>query len=243
MVPFPNWPALFFPNVQREPSDLITEVVLDTETTGLSVKDGHRVVEIGCIELEDLIPTKNKFHCYLNPQRKVSEKALAVHGYNDEFLSKQKKFSEIGEEFLDFIKNKKLIIHNAEFDLGHLNNELSLFGRNNIDNEIVDTLILARDKFPGSPVSLDALCKRFRIDNSKRTQHTALIDCDLLAKVYINLIDQKEPTLDFQKNNEEKKQSDSSKVVYFKGIVKPTDQELKKHKEYLKQNLKKNYFS
>ena len=219
------------------------EVVLDTETTGLSVKDGHRVVEIGCIELEDLIPTKNKFHCYLNPQRKVSEKALAVHGYNDEFLSKQKKFSEIGEEFLDFIKNKKLIIHNAEFDLGHLNNELSLFGRNNIDNEIVDTLILARDKFPGSPVSLDALCKRFRIDNSKRTQHTALIDCDLLAKVYINLIDQKEPTLDFQNNTEDKKQTESSKVVYFKGIVKPTDQELKKHKEYLKQNLKKNYFS
>ena len=219
------------------------EVVLDTETTGLSVKDGHRVVEIGCIELEDLIPTKNKFHCYLNPQRKVSEKALAVHGYNDEFLSKQKKFSEIGEEFLDFIKNKKLIIHNAEFDLGHLNNELSLFGRNNIDNEIVDTLILARDKFPGSPVSLDALCKRFRIDNSKRTQHTALIDCDLLAKVYINLIDQKEPTLDFKNNTEEKKQTESSKVVYFKGIVKPSDQELKKHKEYLKQNLKKNYFS
>ena len=219
------------------------EVVLDTETTGLSVKDGHRVVEIGCIELEDLIPTKNKFHCYLNPQRKVSEKALAVHGYNDEFLSKQKKFSEIGEEFLDFIKNKKLIIHNAEFDLAHLNNELSLFGRNNIDNEIVDTLILARDKFPGSPVSLDALCKRFRIDNSKRTQHTALIDCDLLAKVYINLIDQKEPTLDFKNNTEEKKQTESSKVVYFKGIVKPSDQELKKHKEYLKQNLKKNYFS
>ena len=219
------------------------EIVLDTETTGLSVKDGHRVVEIGCIELEDLIPTKNKFHCYLNPQRKVSEKALAVHGYNDEFLSKQKKFSEIGEEFLDFIKNKKLIIHNAEFDLAHLNNELNLFGKKKIENEIVDTLILARDKFPGAPVSLDALCKRFRIDNSKRTQHTALIDCDLLAKVYINLIDQKEPTLDFQNNTEEKKQTESSKVVYFKGIVKPTDQELKKHKEYLKQNLKKNYFS
>jgi len=219
------------------------EVVLDTETTGLSVKDGHRVVEIGCIELEDLIPTKNKFHCYLNPQRKVSEKALAVHGYNDEFLSKQKKFSEIGEEFLDFIKNKKLIIHNAEFDLAHLNNELNLFGKKKIENEIVDTLILARDKFPGAPVSLDALCKRFRIDNSKRTQHTALIDCDLLAKVYINLIDQKEPTLDFKNNTEEKKQTESSKVVYFKGIVKPSDQELKKHKEYLKQNLKKNYFS
>ena len=219
------------------------EVVLDTETTGLSVKDGHRVVEIGCIELEDLIPTKNKFHSYLNPQRKVSEKALAVHGYNDEFLSKQKKFSEIGEEFLDFIKNKKLIIHNAEFDLTHLNNELNLFGKKKIENEIVDTLILARDKFPGAPVSLDALCKRFRIDNSKRTQHTALIDCDLLAKVYINLIDQKEPTLDFKNNTEEKKQTESSKVVYFKGIVKPSDQELKKHKEYLKQNLKKNYFS
>ena len=219
------------------------EVVLDTETTGLSVKDGHRVVEIGCIELEDLIPTKNKFHCYLNPQRKVSEKALAVHGYNDEFLSKQKKFSEIGEEFLDFIKNKKLIIHNAEFDLAHLNNELNLFGKKKIENEIVDTLILARDKFPGAPVSLDALCKRFRIDNSKRTQHTALIDCDLLAKVYINLIDQKEPTLDFKNNTEENKQTDSPKVVYFKGIVKPSDQELKKHKEYLKQNLKKNYFS
>ena len=219
------------------------EVVLDTETTGLSVKDGHRVVEIGCIELEDLIPTKNKFHCYLNPQRKVSEKALAVHGYNDEFLSKQKKFSEIGEEFLDFIKNKKLIIHNAEFDLAHLNNELHLFGKKKIENEIVDTLILARDKFPGAPVSLDALCKRFRIDNSKRTQHTALIDCDLLAKVYINLIDQKEPTLDFKNNTEENKQTDSPKVVYFKGIVKPSDQELKKHKGYLKQNLKKNYFS
>ena len=219
------------------------EVVLDTETTGLSVKDGHRVVEIGCIELEDLIPTKNKFHSYLNPQRKVSEKALAVHGYNDEFLSKQKKFSEIGEEFLDFIKNKKLIIHNAEFDLAHLNNELNLFGKKKIENEIVDTLILARDKFPGAPVSLDALCKRFRIDNSKRTQHTALIDCDLLAKVYINLIDQKEPTLDFKNNTEENKQTDSPKVVYFKGIVKPSDQELKEHKEYLKQNLKKNYFS
>jgi len=219
------------------------EVVLDTETTGLSVKDGHRIVEIGCIELENLVPTKNKFHCYLNPERKVSEKALAVHGYSDEFLSKQKKFSDVGEEFLDFIKNKKLIIHNAEFDLAHLNNELNLFDKNNINNEIVDTLILARDKFPGAPVSLDALCKRFRIDNSKRTQHTALIDCDLLAKVYINLIDQKEPTLDFQNNTEEKKQTDSSKVSYFKFIVKPTDQELKKHKEYLKQNLKKNYFS
>ena len=179
------------------------EVVLDTETTGISVKEGHRIVEIGCIELENLIPTKNTFHCYLNPERKVSEKALEVHGYTDEFLSKQKKFDEIGEEFLSFIKDKRIIIHNAEFDLGHLNNELSIFGKKKIDNEIVDTLILARDKFPGSPVSLDALCKRYKIDNSKRTQHTALIDCDLLAKVYINLIDQKEPTLNLQNQDEE----------------------------------------
>ena len=218
------------------------EVVLDTETTGLSVKDGHRIVEIGCVELENLIPTKNKFHCYLNPERKVSEKALAVHGYNDQFLSKQKKFNEVGEEFLKFIKDKKLIIHNAEFDLTHLNNELSLFGKKNIDNEIVDTLILARDKFPGAPVSLDALCKRFRIDNSKRTQHTALIDCDLLAKVYINLIDQKEPTLNFQNTSLEKNLDSNLNVEYYKKVVKPSPEEIKNHKEYLKQHLKKNYF-
>ena len=219
------------------------EVVLDTETTGLSVKDGHRIVEIGCIELENLIPTKNKFHCYLNPERKVSEKALAVHGYNDEFLSKQKKFDEIGEEFLDFIKDKKLIIHNAEFDLAHVNNELNLLGKKKIENEIVDTLLLARDKFPGAPASLDALCRRFRIDNSKRTQHTALIDCDLLAKVYINLIDQKEPTLNFQNINLEKKDRITENVKYYKKIVKPTLEEIKSHKEYLKQHLKKNYFN
>ena len=219
------------------------EVVLDTETTGLSVKDGHRIVEIGCIELDDLIPTKNKFHCYLNPERKVSEKALAVHGYSDEFLSKQKKFNEVGDKFLEFIKDKKLIIHNAEFDLAHLNNELNLFGKNKINNKIVDTLIMARDKFPGSPVSLDALCKRFRIDNSKRTQHTALVDCDLLAKVYINLTDQKEPRLNFQETNFDKKSINNSNVMYFKKIVKPTEEELSNHKEYLKQNLKKNYFN
>ena len=219
------------------------EVVLDTETTGLSVKDGHRIVEIGCIELENLIPTKNRFHCYLNPERKVSEKALEVHGYNDEFLSKQKKFNEIGNEFLEFIKDKRLIIHNAEFDLAHINHELKLLGKDKLNNEIVDTLILARDKFPGSPVSLDALCKRYRVDNSKRTQHTALIDCDLLAKVYINLIDQKEPTLDFESNNRDMEQTNNSKVAYFKGVIKPAAEELKNHKEYLKKNLKKNYFN
>ena len=219
------------------------EIVLDTETTGISTKEGHRIVEIGCIELENLIPTKNKFHCYLNPERKVSEKALEVHGYTDEFLSNQKKFKDVGEQFLEFIKDKRLIIHNAEFDLDHLNNELVIFGKKKLSNDIIDTLILARDKFPGSPVSLDALCKRYRVDNSRRTQHTALIDCDLLAKVYVNLIDQKEPTLNFQSQDQDVKDRNDSNVVYYKKIITPNDNEIKKHKEYLKLNLKKNYFN
>ena len=220
------------------------EVILDTETTGLFVKDGHRIVEIGCIEIEDLVATKNRFHCYLNPERKVSEKALEVHGYTDEFLAQQKKFSDVVDDFLDFIENKRLIIHNAEFDLSHLNNELALLGKKKLNNEnVVDTLALARDKFPGSPISLDALCKRYRIDNSKRTQHTALVDCDLLAKVYINLLDQKEPTLNFQIQDNEKITINSNKVSqHYKKIVRPTEEELKKHKEYLKNSLKKNYF-
>ena len=221
------------------------EVILDTETTGLSVRDGHRIVEIGCIELENLIPTKNRFHCYLNPERKVSEKALEVHGYTDEFLSTHKKFGEIVNEFLDFIENKKLVIHNAEFDLSHLNNELALLGKEKLNSEnVVDTLALARDKFPGSPISLDALCKRYRVDNSKRTQHTALIDCDLLAKVYINLLDQKEPTLNFKNEDNEKKIINSNDTnQYYKKVVKPSEAELKLHKEYLKNNLKKNFFN
>jgi len=219
------------------------EVVLDTETTGISIKEGHRIVEIGCIELDNLIPTKNKFHCYLNPERKVSEKALEVHGYTDEFLANQKKFSDVGEQFLEFIKGKRLVIHNADFDIGHLNNELAILGKKKLDNEIIDTLILARDKFPGSPVSLDALCKRYRIDNSERTQHTALIDCDLLAKVYINLIDQKEPTLNLQSQDQDMKEGNDLNVNYFKKVIKPTEDEIIKHKEYLKLNLKKNYFN
>ena len=218
------------------------EIVLDTETTGLSVKEGHRIVEIGCIELENLIPTKNQFHCYLNPERKVSEKALEVHGYTDEFLSSQNKFSQIGDQFLEFIKNKRLIIHNAEFDLSHLNNELKLFGKDKLQNEIVDTLLLARDKYPGSPASLDALCKRYRIDNSKRTQHTALIDCDLLAKVYINLIDQKEPTLNLVEDNENKIFSSQGGLDYYKKVILPSEKELFDHNTFLKKNLKKNYF-
>ena len=220
------------------------EIILDTETTGLSVSEGHRIVEIGCIELNDLIPTQNKFHCYLNPERKVSEKALEVHGYTDEFLSTQKKFSEVVDEFLNFIENKRLVIHNAEFDLSHLNNELALMGKKKLNNEnVIDTLALARDKFPGSPTSLDALCKRYRVDNSKRTQHTALIDCDLLAKVYINLLEQKEPTLNF-KNEENIKTiinlNDTNQ--YYKKIIKPTEEELELHKEYLQSSLKKNFF-
>ena len=218
------------------------EIVLDTETTGISVKDGHRVVEIGCVELENLIPTKNKFHCYLNPERKVSEQALKVHGYKDDFLSKQRKFSEVCEEFLQFIDNKRLIIHNAEFDLSHLNNELKLFGKEKIKNEVIDTLILARDKFPGSQISLDALCKRFRIDDSRRVTHTALIDCDLLAKVYINLLDQREPTLNFANNNAESNNNDNLNLSYYKKIIKPSEKEIDEHKRYLKLDLKKNYF-
>ena len=219
------------------------EVVLDTETTGLSIKDGHRIVEIGCIELENLIPTQNSFHCYLNPERKVSDKALEVHGYTDEFLKSQKKFIEVVEGFLDFIKDKKLIIHNAEFDLAHLNNELKILGKDSIQNHVIDTLVLAKNKFPGSPVSLDALCRRYRIDNSKREKHTALVDCDLLSKVYINLIDQKEPKLNFQSNHQTAEKDSGEKILYFKKVIKASTQEVEKHNQYLKDNLKKNFFN
>ena len=219
------------------------EVVLDTETTGLSTKEGHRLVEIGCLELENLIPTGEKFHCYLNPDRKVSESAFKVHGYTDQFLSNQKKFADIVEEFIKFIENKRLIIHNAEFDLSHINNELKILGKKNITNDVVDTLALARDKFPGSSISLDALCKRYRIDNSKRTKHTALIDCNLLAKVYINLIDQKEPTFDLGNRDIISEDLKKDNVVYFKEVVKPTEQEIKNHTEFLKKNLRKNFFN
>ena len=220
------------------------EIVLDTETTGLAVKEGHRIVEIGCVELENQIPTSKKFHYYLNPERKVSEKAFEIHGYSDEFLATQKKFSDICDEFLDFIKDKQFIIHNAEFDLAHLNNELYLLDRKKIDSKnIIDTLELAREKFPGSQINLDALCKRFRIDNSRRTKHTALIDCELLEKVYINLIDQKEPTLDFKSFEKEKTEIDLNNIVYCKKIIFPTKEEIKNHSKYLKSKFNKNFFS
>ena len=218
------------------------EIILDTETTGISVKEGHRIVEIGCIELDNLTPTKNKFHYYLNPERKVSEEAFKVHGYQDSFLSKQKKFSEIAVEFLNFIEGKRLVIHNADFDLAHLNNELRLFGTEQIKNEVIDTLILAKEKFPGSQVSLDALCKRFRIDNSKRTTHTALVDCDLLTKVYINLTDQREPKLNFKTDDQEIINKSNLSNNYFKKVTKPSIAELSQHKKYLNAHLKKNNF-
>ncbi len=219
------------------------EVILDTETTGLSVKEGHRIVEIGCVELENFIPTSKKFHCYLNPERKVSQKAFEVHGYSDEFLSKQKKFNDIVDDFLNFIKDKKLIIHNADFDLSHLNNELEILGKEKIKNEIIDTLELAKNKFPGSSISLDALCKKYRIDNSKRKQHSALMDCDLLTKVYINLVDQKEPTLDFKVNNEKKNNEDNIQKTYYKKIIHPSTEEIKLHNEFLKNKIKRNFFN
>jgi len=222
------------------------EIVLDTETTGLSVKEGHRIVEIGCLELENQIPTKRFFHCLLNPERKVSEDAFKIHGYSDKFLSTKKKFSEIGKDFLEFINDKKLIIHNADFDLSHLNNELTIIGRDTIKkNRVIDTLELAREKFPGSAINLDSLCKKFRIDYSNRQKHNALIDCELLSKVYINLIDQKEPALDFSKQNDveffSKKTSKFAK--YSKKIIQSTSEEKQLHDKFLKDKLKKNFFS
>ena len=220
------------------------EVILDTETTGLNVKDGHRIVEIGCIELDDLIPTKKTFHCYLNPQRKVSESALKVHGYTDEFLSDKNIFKDIADDFLKFIEGKKIVIHNAEFDISHINNELSIAGYDKIDKKnVIDTLDIARKKFPGSPASLDALCKRYRIDNSKREKHTALLDCELLSKVYINLLDQKEPSLNF-KNQENLKEFSNTDITgkYSKKVVVITDEEISSHKSFLKSSLKKNHF-
>ena len=220
------------------------EVVLDTETTGLSVKEGHRIVEIGCIELENLIPTNKVFHCYLNPERKVSESALKVHGYTDQFLSDKKKFIDIADQFLDFISEKKIIIHNAEFDIGHLNNELSLINKKTISKEnVIDTLELARNKFPGSGISLDALCKKFRVDNTRRKKHNALLDCELLSKVYINLIDQKEPIFEFQKQiDQEKIIHKKIDINYSKKIIQASDEEIYKHKKFLKENLKKNFY-
>ena len=222
----------------------IKEIILDTETTGLDIRDGHRIVEIGCLEIENFIPTKKTFHCYLNPERKVSEQAFKVHGYSDEFLSKQKKFSEVVDEFLNFIDGKKLVIHNAKFDISHINNELMMVNRNKINFEnVIDTLEISKNKFPGSQISLDALCKRYKIDNSRRVKHTALIDCELLSKVYVNLFDQKEPLLNFENTDKVISLSDNKDLAYCKKVIKPSRQEIENHKLFLKTYLKKNFFS
>jgi len=219
------------------------EIVLDTETTGLLTSENHRIVEIGCIELNNQIPTGKIFHKYLNPQRTISAEAFKIHGYSEEFLSDKETFSQVAKEFIEFINNKKIIIHNASFDLSFLNFELKLINEKVIEKEsVIDTLEIARQKFPGTQNSLDALCKRFNIDNSNREKHTALIDCQLLKDVYINLLDQKEPKLNLESKEifdikfKNKSRSGSGKVV------KPSVEELNLHKIYLKTNLPKNYY-
>ena len=222
------------------------EIILDTETTGLSTAEKHRIVEIGCIELNNQIPTNKIFHEYLNPQRKVSEDAYKIHGYSNEFLSNKKIFSEIAKNFLNFIKNKKIIIHNAPFDLAFLNYELRLIKQKEIDKKnVIDTLEIARSKFPGAQNSLDALCKRFNIDNSKREKHNALIDCNLLKEVYINLLDQKEPKLNLESSEiiSPKFNDSIHKNNIPRKIIKISDEEIQLHKKYLQSSLKKNYYN
>ncbi len=221
------------------------EVVLDTETTGLSTNEKHKIVEIGCIELQDQIPTNKIFHEYINPLRPVSKEAFQVHGYSDEFLSNKKTFPEIVEKFLNFIKNKKLVIHNAPFDLSFINYELKLLKLETIDKKnVIDTLEIARAKYPGAQNSLDALCKRFNVDNSKREKHSALIDCHLLKEIYVNLLDQKTPKLNLESNEiiEAEKNIKTINSNISRKIIKPTNEELVAHKKYLKSDLPKNYF-
>ena len=223
------------------------EIILDTETTGLSIENNHRIVEIGCIELKDQIATGKIFHEYINPQRPVSEEAFKVHGYTNEFLSSKKKFEEIADIFLNFVKNKKIIIHNASFDLSFLNHELKLINKRGMDkNNVIDTLEMARSKFPGAQNSLDSLCKRFNVDNSRREKHNALIDCQLLKEVYVNLLDQKEPKLNLENVRvigEDINKKDIGKNQIFGQIIKPSAEELELHKQYLKSNLPKNNYN
>ena len=217
------------------------EIFLDTETTGLSYKEGHKIVEVACIETKDLISTGKVFHKLINPKRKVSQEAINVHGFTEDFLKDKQTFNEIADEFLEFIKGKKIIIHNAPFDIGFLNNELKYLKKDLIDNNsVIDSLEVARNKFPGTSNSLDALCKKFSIDLSKRTKHNALLDCELLREVYINLLDAKEPKLDLLTNNlEEKIIKDKN---YHKEIVNIPEDEIKTHSDFLKKELKKNFY-
>lgn len=225
----------------------MNEIFLDVETTGLSYKEGHKIVEVACIETKDLLPTKKIFHEIINPQRNVPDEAFNIHGYSSEFLKSKKIFKDVAQDFSSFVQNKKIIIHNAPFDLGFLNHELGLLKINEIKKEnVIDSLAIAREKFPGSSNSLDALCKRFSIDLSKRTKHNALLDCELLREVYINLLDVKEPKLIFSSDknfNEYSSKENTDVKKYFKKIVKPTSEEILKHKNFLKSEIKKNYFS
>ena len=223
------------------------EVILDTETTGLSTAGNHKIVEIGCIELENQIPTNKIFHTYLNPQRAVSEDAFKVHGYSDKFLADKKVFSEIVEDFINFIEGKKLIIHNAPFDLSFLDYELKLVNKKAINREnVIDTLELARLKYPGAQNSLDALCKRFKIDNSKREKHSALTDCQLLKEVYINLLDQKEPKLNLESKDisDIKLNNQLNEIKNIKRkVIEISKEELELHKKFIKTSLQKNFFN
>ena len=223
----------------------MNEIFLDTETTGLSPNDGDRILEIACIETKDLIPTKKIFHKLINPERKVSQEAFKVHGFSNDFLQDKQKFKEIADELLEFIDGKKLIIHNAPFDIGFLNSELKKINKKVLDiKKVDDTLSLARSKFPASSNSLDNLCKRFNIDISRRTKHNALLDCELLREVYINLVGQKEPSLSFSANYnpEENKISVKSLRNREKIVIEIDPEEIKRHNDFLKFNLKKNFF-
>ena len=220
----------------------MSEIFLDIETTGLSFKEKHRIVEIACIETNQLLPTKKLFHKLINPEREVPEEAFNIHGHSTNLLKTKQKFSEVADEFLSFIKDKDIIVHNAKFDIPFLNFELKLSKKNEIkNNNIIDTLDISRSKYPGTSNSLDALCKRFNVDLSRRTKHNALLDCDLLREVYINLLDVKEPKLSFSSNMNEKIESDKI-LNYSKKIVNPTSVEIKNHDNFLKNELKKNYF-
>ena len=221
----------------------MSEIFLDTETTGLSFREGHKIVEIACIETKDLIPTNNVFHKLINPKRNMPQEAFNVHGFSEEILSKYETFEKVADEFLNFIKGKKLIIHNASFDLGFLNGELNSIKKEKINRiSVIDSLEVARNKFPGSSNSLDALCRRFNIDLSRRTKHNALLDCELLREVYINLLDMKEPKFNLSSDGQNIIKSDNQKKIYNKKIFKVSEKELKQHKEYLKSELKKNFY-
>ena len=221
----------------------MSEIFLDTETTGLSFQEGHKIVEIACIETKDLIPTNKIFHKLINPERNIPEEAFKIHGFSKEFLSTKQTFNQIADDFLNFIEGKKIIIHNASFDLGFLNNELGKIKKQRINKtEVIDSLEVARNKFPGSSNSLDALCKRFNIDLSRRTKHNALLDCELLREVYINLLDAKEPKFKLSSVNFNEIKSSIKEKMYSKKIIKISVEELKKHKQFLKSEIKKNFY-